>query len=113
MRPTRLLFAAVLVIASCVTLSPAGDQAAYKVDEGDITVIGYVQFRDRYVTIGQGPEGTVYTITRNGETVAANITESDLKKEFPAIYNRIKTGLAGNDATLRINFAKDLLRGMR
>ena len=49
----------------------------------------------------------------NGETVAANITESDLKKEFPTIYNRIKTGLAGNDATLRINFAKDLLRGMR
>ena len=65
-------------------------------------VIGYMQSRDRVVTISQGPEGTVYTIkNKDGKALAENISEKDLKEKYPSVYSQVKYGLAGNDATLR------------
>jgi hypothetical protein len=65
-------------------------------------VIGYMQSRDRVVTISQGPEGTVYTIkNKDGKALAENISEKDLKEKYPSVYSQVKYGLAGNDARLR------------
>jgi hypothetical protein len=64
-------------------------------------VIGYMQSRDRVVTISQGPKGTVYTIkNKDGKVLAENISEKDLKEKYPSVYSQIKYGLAGNDARL-------------
>ena len=65
-------------------------------------VIGYMQSRDRVVTISQGPEGTVYTVkNKDGKVLAENISEKDLKSKYPSVYSQVKYGLAGNDARLR------------
>ena len=65
-------------------------------------VIGYLQTRDRVVTIGRGLKGPVYTIkNKNGKVLAENISERNLKAKFPLIYSQVKDGLAGNDARLR------------
>jgi len=65
-------------------------------------VIGYMQSRNRVVTISQGPKGTVYTIkNKDGKVLAENISEKDLKEKYPSVYSQVKYGLAGNDATLR------------
>jgi hypothetical protein len=64
-------------------------------------VIGYLQTRDKVITIIQGSKGTVYTVkTKAGKTLAANLNEKDLETKYPGIFNQVKHGLAGNDATL-------------
>jgi hypothetical protein len=68
----------------------------------DSVVIGYMQSRDRVVTISQGPKGTVYTVkNKDGRVLAENISEKDLKEKYPSVYGQVKYGLAGNDARLR------------
>ena len=65
-------------------------------------VIGYMQSRDRVVTIRRSSKGTVYTIKdKDGKVLAKNISENDLKGKYPFIYDQVKYGLAGNDAGLR------------
>jgi hypothetical protein len=69
---------------------------------GNQVVIGYLQTRDKIVTISRGPKGAVYTIkTTDGKTLAARLNEKRLQAKYPEIYNQIKSGLAANDATLR------------
>ena len=69
---------------------------------GKDSVIGHLEFRDRRVTIISGPKGTVYTIqTAGGKTLAAKISEKALQTKYPALFNHIKYGLAGNDASIR------------
>jgi hypothetical protein len=76
-------------------------------------VIGYMQSRDRVVTISQGPNGAVYTIkNKDGKVLAENFSEKDLKEKYPSVYSQIKYGLAGNDARLRKDEV-DRIRGMR
>lgn len=65
-------------------------------------VIGYLQSRDNIVTISRGPKGTVYTIkSKDGKTLASKLSEKELQAKYPAVYDQVKHGLAGNDATLR------------
>ncbi len=65
-------------------------------------VIGHLQGRDRIVTISRGPKGPVYAIkNKDGKILAAKLNEKELQTKYPAIYNQVKYGLAGNDATLR------------
>jgi hypothetical protein len=67
-------------------------------------VMGYLQSRDKIVTIITGPKGTVYTVkTKDGKTLAMDLNEKDLETKYPAIFHQVKYGLAGNDATLRNN----------
>jgi hypothetical protein len=66
------------------------------------TVIGHLHSRDRIVTVTQGPRGAVYTIkTKDGKILATKLEEKDLQAKYPDIYHQIKSGVAGNDATLR------------
>jgi hypothetical protein len=64
-------------------------------------VIGYLQNRDKVVTIIRGSKGTEYTVkTKDGKTLAENLNEKDLETKYPVIFNQVKYGLAGNDARL-------------
>jgi hypothetical protein len=64
-------------------------------------VIGYLQSRDKVVTIIRGEKGTIYTVkTKDGKTLAENLNEKDLETKYPVIFNQVKYGLAGNDARL-------------
>jgi hypothetical protein len=69
---------------------------------GKDVVIGYLESRDRVVTLFRGAKGTVCTVkTKDGKTLATKINEKDLQAQYPALYDQIKYGVAGNDATLR------------
>ncbi len=63
--------------------------------------LGSLEFRDRTVTILSGARGPVYTVTtKDGTTIAKEVSEQELQAKFPDLYRRIKTGVAGNDASV-------------
>jgi hypothetical protein len=64
-------------------------------------VIGYVEKRDRVITILSGPKGTVYSVaTREGKVLFENRSLEELKAQAPDIHEFIKTSVAG-DARVR------------
>ena len=68
---------------------------------GKELVIGYLHTRDRVVTISKGSDGTVYTVkNKEGKTLAANLSQKDFAAKYPALYEQVEYGVAGNDATL-------------
>jgi len=81
----------------------AGEQEiGQKASAGKDGVIGYLESRDKIVTLLQGPKGTLYTVkTKDGKTLAAKLSEKDFQTKYPALHDQVKHGLAGNDATLR------------
>jgi hypothetical protein len=122
MKLMKGVFSCLSILALYVVLTPAGrsfcrvgDQKveAVKSEAGQqnkrrqtpdrkYVVIGSLQTRDKVVTISQGAKGIVYTIkTKDGKTVAKELTEKDLQAKYPGVYRQIKSGLAANDATLR------------
>ena len=65
-------------------------------------VIGHLHTRDKVVTISKGQKGIAYTIkTKAGKTLDANLSEKKFQAKYPALFDQIKDGRAGNDATLR------------
>ena len=66
------------------------------------SVIGHLERRDKIITITKGPKGPLYTVkTKDGKIIAKKIDEKNLQAKYPDIYHQIKSGVAGNDATLR------------
>jgi hypothetical protein len=65
-------------------------------------VIGYLETRDRVITIKSGPNGTVYSVaTKEGQVLHENLSAEQLKAQAPELHEFIKTATAG-DARLRI-----------
>ena len=63
--------------------------------------IGHLESRNRIITISKGPKGPLYTVkTKDGKIIAKKIDEKNLQAKYPDIYQQIKSGVAGNDATL-------------
>jgi len=96
------------IISVCIGLSITARSFAQdenkkpQVTDKNSVVFGYLQSRDRIVTISRGPKGTFYTIkNKNGKILAEDISEKELKEKYPSVYSQVKYGLAGNDATLR------------
>lgn len=89
----------VLVLASCGVNRPGKGIAAKPFassDNGQFTVIGSMQNRDRIVTIKTGPTGIVYSIsTKDGKNLYENISPEKLQAEAPAIHDFIESGTAG------------------
>ena len=68
--------------------------------EDQVPVIGHLEFRDKIVTISSSSSGPRYTIaTKEGNTVASRLGEQELHAKFPELYQMMKTGEAGNDAS--------------
>jgi len=73
-----------------------------KAKSGDqLTVIGYLEKRDRVITIKSGLKGPVYSVaTKDGKVLFEHLSAEQLKAQAPEIHDLIKTGLAG-DARVR------------
>ncbi len=75
-----------------MVVSPTGDSYA---------VIGYLEKRDRVITIKAGPQGPVYSVaTKDGKILHENLSAEQLKAQSPELHELIKTGVAG-DARMR------------
>ncbi len=73
------------------------DKAA---QSGKGVVIGYLHTRDKVVTISRGSKGAVYTVkNKAGKVLALNLNEKAFRAKYPALYDQVRNGLAG-DATL-------------
>lgn len=75
------------------------------------TVIGYLEKRDRVITIKSSPRGAVYSVaTKDGKMLLENLSLEQLKTQAPEIHEFIKGAMAGGssgrrgtaDARLRI-----------
>jgi len=73
-------------------------------------VIGYLEKRDRMITIKAGPRGVVYSVaTKDGKVLFENVSAAQLKAQAPEIHELINTGVA-SDASLRSSKVDSLRR---
>jgi len=88
--------------ATTKTVSQSAAVQTTKAKKSDqFTVIGYLEKRDRVITIKSGPKGTVYTVaTKDGKVLHENLSAEQLEAQVPEIYRLIKTGVVG-DARVR------------
>ena len=97
----------VIAVAGCA-LSPgkrsaeqSGKQMAASATDERYAVIGYLEKRDRVITIKSGPQGPVYSVaTKAGKVLHENLSAEQLKAQAPELHELIKTGVAG-DARMR------------
>jgi len=74
----------------------------------DFPVIGYLEKRDRTITIKAGPKGPLYSIkTAGGKVLCENLSADQLRAQAPELHEFLKTAVAGNpgrkaDARVRI-----------
>jgi hypothetical protein len=89
-------------IVSKATNAPAASVATPQTKkEESYPVIGYLEKRDRVITIKSSPQGTIYSIaTKDGKILHENLSAEQLKAQAPELYEMIKTGTAG-DASKR------------
>ena len=66
-----------------------------------LPVIGYLEKRDRTITIRSGPKGPVYSVaTKDGKVLFENLSIEQLKAQAPELHDLIKTGVA--DSRVRV-----------
>ena len=71
-------------------------------------VIGYLEKRDRTITIKAGPKGPLYTVkTSTGKILFENVPAEQLRAQAPELGEFLKTAVAGSsgartDARLRV-----------
>ena len=86
--------------AAAVSTTKAAERETY-------TVIGYLEKRDRVITIKSGPKGAVYTVaTKAGKVLLENVTSEQLRAQAPEVHQLIKTGYAG-DARVKSSAIRD------
>lgn len=68
----------------------------------DFPVIGYIEKRDRTITIRSGPKGTLYSVkSADGKVLFENLSADQLRAKAPELGELIKTAVAG-DARIRV-----------
>ena len=66
----------------------------------DFPVIGYLEKRDRTITIKSGPKGPVYSVkTADGKVLCENLSADQLRAQAPELREFLKTAVAGNPGT--------------
>jgi len=74
----------------------------------DLPVIGYIEKRDRTITIKAGPKGPLYSVkTADGKVLCENLSREQLSAQAPGLAEFLKTAIAGTpgakaDARVRI-----------
>jgi hypothetical protein len=83
----------------------SSDGAKAKVD---YPVIGYLEKRDRTITIKAGPKGPLYSVkTAAGKVLCENLSAEQLRAQAPELSEFLRTAVAGTpgakaDARLRV-----------
>ncbi|MEY2427831.1 MAG: hypothetical protein QOJ40_716 [Verrucomicrobiota bacterium] len=126
MKTSWKILIADLVLAGLVTLvlaedKPAKSAATKASDAGisnlrskkstppDFPIIGYIEKRDRTITIKAGPKGTLYSVrSADGKTMLENLSAEQLHAKAPELDEFIKSAVVGNsaptaDARVRVN----------
>jgi predicted lipoprotein len=66
----------------------------------DFPVVGYIEKRDRTITIKAGPKGPVYSVkTADGKVLCENLSKEQLSAQAPELGEFIKTAVAGVSGT--------------
>ena len=71
-------------------------------------VIGYIEKRDRAITIKAGPKGPLYSVkTASGKVLCENLSADQLRAQAPELSEFLKTAVVGTpgakaDARLRV-----------
>jgi hypothetical protein len=66
----------------------------------DYPVIGYLEKRDRTITIKAGPKGPLYSIkTAGGKVLCENLSQEQLSARSPELGQFLKTAVAGASGT--------------
>jgi hypothetical protein len=96
--------------------APAGSLKA----ADNLPVIGYLEKRDRTITIKAGPKGPVYSVkTADGKVLCENLSADQLRAQAPELSEFFKTAVAGAagankaDARLRVTMDASLERTTR
>ena len=92
--------------------SPNGGQTAASSSgakaAADFPVIGYLEKRDRTITIKAGPKGPLYSVkTADGKVLYENLSKEQLSAQAPELGKFLKSAVAGTpgakaDARLRV-----------
>jgi hypothetical protein len=77
----------------------------------DFPIIGYIEKRDRTITIKYGPKGTIYSVkSADGTVHCNNVSLEQLRAQSPELHEFVKTAVAGNisngatgDSRLRVS----------
>jgi hypothetical protein len=84
--------------APAVTNAAAGPATGLKA-ASDYPVIGYLEKRDRTITIKGGPKGALYTVkTADGKVLCENVSAEQLRAQAPEISEFLKTAVAVESA---------------
>jgi len=92
------------------TPSPKAKSAATNASVSDFPIIGYIEKRDRTITIKSGAKETIYSVkSADGKLLCNNLTLEQLRAQSPELHEFVKTAVAGNisngatgDSRLRI-----------
>ena len=86
-------------------LVPAQEKAAFSSSgsTSDLRVVGYIEKRDRTITIKAGPKGPVYSVkTAEGKVLFENVSGEQLRAQAPELHEFIKNAVAGSDGKKKI-----------
>ena len=77
----------------------------------DFPVVGYIEKRDRIITIKAGPKGPVYSVkTADGKLLFENLSKEQLSAQAPDLGEFLKTavaGASGGKADARVRVIRD------
>src|ERR1043166_3260009 len=78
-------------------------KSASRTNSVEYPIIGYIEKRDRTITIKAGPKGSLYTVrNRDGKTLCEDVSLEQLSAQAPEVQTFIKTAVAGVDAKVRV-----------
>jgi hypothetical protein len=76
---------------------PSANSATNKTTLPDFPIIGYIEKRDRTITIKSGPKETIYSVkSADGKVLCNNLTLEQLRAQSPDLHEFVKTAVAGN-----------------
>ena len=90
--------------------APGSVPGSTNLNTADYPIIGYIEKRDRTITIKAGPKSSVYTVKNaDGKILFENLSADQLRAQAPDLQEFIKTAVAGDPAVsdARIRPLKD------
>src|SRR5437867_6687799 len=81
--------------------APISVSSATPAAASDFLVIGYLEKRDRTITIKSGPKGPVYSVkAADGKLLFENLSAEELRAKAPELHEFIKSAVAGKPAVV-------------
>ncbi len=99
----RTIVVSALLAASACFVAIAG-QPQISDSKPAPSVLGYLETRDKIITITAGPQATYTVRTKQGKLLAKNVTATQLRAQFPDLHRIVERAIAGGeDARLNLN----------